>query len=544
MKQAVSENKLRGGYYTPAVIARFLASWAAAGGARSALEPSAGNGNIVFELLSLLPQQPSSSVTAVELDKKAVCEAGDRVRALRSPVSCAIHESDFFAWAMEPVAAGRKFDAVVGNPPFIRYQDFPEPQRDLAFELMRRLGFSPTRLSNAWLPFLAVACSLVADGGRLAMVIPAELFQVNYASELRERLATMFARVHIVTFRELVFPEIQQEVVLLLCENARAPRSGVQVHELSGVGDLDTVNLEELSLAPVKPVDHASEKWTKYFLDVEEIDLLRELRSHPSVTPLGNHVDIDVGVVTGDNDFFVIPTPARGVLGLESETIPLIGRSAALRGLTFAEGDFLEWSDSGRPAHLFYPTQPCSEAAQEYIRHGERNGVQLGYKCRIRNQWFVVPSVWRPDFFFLRQADVGPRLVLNQTGATCTDTLHRGRAISSVPSQFLAAGLTNSLTYAASEVMGRSYGGGVMTFEPTEVERFPLPTRNLHRLPVDELDRLTRLRETEKVLDVVDSVLLRDGLGLSLKDTRSLRAIWRKLSGRRKGRKRRVRSSA
>lgn len=40
---------------------------------------------------------------------------------------------DFFAFYRDKVTGKSNYDAIVGNPPFIRYQDFDEKSRDIAF---------------------------------------------------------------------------------------------------------------------------------------------------------------------------------------------------------------------------------------------------------------------------------------------------------------------------------------------------------------------------------------------------------------------------
>ena len=49
------------------------------------------------------------------------------------------------------------------------------------------------------------------------MVIPAELFQVDYAAEARQFLSDFFDKLTLVTFKRLVFDDIQHVVFLLLC---------------------------------------------------------------------------------------------------------------------------------------------------------------------------------------------------------------------------------------------------------------------------------------------------------------------------------------
>ena len=97
------------------------------------------------------------------------------------------------------------------------------------------------------------------------MVIPAELFQVDYAAETRMFLSMYFDRLTLITFKKLVFEEIQQEVVLLLGERKSAQK-GIRVLELDGLEDLVNQGLGSMAAAEIKHLDHSREKWVKYYL--------------------------------------------------------------------------------------------------------------------------------------------------------------------------------------------------------------------------------------------------------------------------------------
>src|SRR5439155_12281198 len=130
-----------------------------------------------------------------------------------------------------------------------------------------------------------------------------------------------------------------------------------------------------------------------------------------------------------------------------------------------------------------------------------------------------------------------PKIILNDANATCTDTIHRVRLRNGTPPKTVAAAFLNSLTFAFSEVIGRSYGGGVLELEPNEAEELPLPLTGADALDLVELDRLLRVGNIDIVLDITDGVLLRGALGLSIQETQTLRAIWQKLRDRRINRK-------
>ena len=101
----------------------------------------------------------------------------------------------------------------------------------------------------------------------------------------------------------------------------------------------------------------------------------------------------------------------------------------------------------------------------------------------------------------------------------------------------LALSFLNSLTFAFSEITGRSYGGGVLTFEPTEIEELPLPLLENSTIDFKKIDNLIRQRRIEEVLDIVDEELLIKQLKFKKTEVQMLRGIWKKLGGRRSGRK-------
>lgn len=547
-KPAPSYQKLRGGYYTPKTIADFLAKWAIQSSKAEVLEPSCGDGVLLESALQVLVERGARRKHAaeflhgVEIDEHEANKAVQRIEALGSnPSMFLIHVGDFFAYCKEHLGDKQLFDVVIGNPPFIRYQNFLEEQREPAFELMRKAGMSPTKLTNMWVPFVVASSFLLNENGRLAMVIPAELLQVNYSAELRRFLSDYYRRLTIVTFKKLVFEGIQQEVVLLLGERDKGGPTGVRTIELGSAADLASYEHTDFSTSELKPIDHSTEKWTQYFLTNREISLLRTLRENAGLTEAGDIIDVDVGIVTGQNQFFVLNREQVEYRRLEDFTVPIVSRSGHLRGVVFTEVDWHGNVEANLPAHLLHlpdiPLDELDDAARGYVLSGEAMRLNAGYKCRIRARWYRVPSVWTPDAFMLRQVHGYPKIIVNKAAATCTDTIHRVRLRNGVKADLVAAAFLNSLTFAFSEVVGRSYGGGVLELEPNEAEKLPIPMRGGEGLDLNELHKFLLDDDINSALDVTDEVLLVGGLGLSRRDAKMLRGIWQKLRDRRINRK-------
>jgi len=548
-KQPVSSRKRRGGYYTPIELAQYLVKWGLRDGTERILEPSCGDGNFIIALLRYLRSQDetwSPTVVAVEIDQQELAKAK---RRLKEP-SRGFEElevewirDDFFE-AYGHLKRNDRFDLILGNPPFIRFQYFDNGSREKAFGHLREAGYKPTKLANAWAAFVQLSIELLADGGRLAMVVPAELLQVTYASELRSRLAAQFQQIVIVGFERLVFPEIQQEVFLLLAEGKQQSTG-----ELSDIHTIEFLNGRELlrsgdlddSIAHI-PAKHSRPgmKWTSLFLDEPAFAALDEAERAAGLTPLGQLADVDVGVVTGRNSFFILSQTQRNELEVVDLTTPVVGRTSALKGVLFSKETFDEYSVSypsfmldltGVDFHGFPPR------LKDYLALGEQAKIHLGYKCRIRKRWFDVPSIHVPDAFLFRQIYHYPLLVLNSARVTSTDTIHRVRIKGGVNSKLLAAAFFNSLTLAWSEVCGRSYGGGVLELEPREAEQLPIPYDSDLEIDLEKVDALLSQGRAHEALDYVDSIVLKEHIGFDSFLIRKVRNAWEELRDRRKRRR-------
>ncbi len=540
-EQKIDFDKLRGGYYTPSPIAEFICSWAIQNKSDKVLEPSCGDGNFVeaaihrFNQLGIEGKKLYGKIRGVELIPEEATKAANRA-ATFGLNSDTIVNDDFFSFISNQ--KNKTFSSIVGNPPFIRYQNFPPHHRDIAIKMMEDLGLKPNKLTNIWVPFLVICSSLLSKDGRLGMVIPAELFQVKYAEQTRVFLSKFFDRITMVTFKKLVFEGIQQEVILMLCEKSVTHAKGIRVLQLNDLDELSEIDFNAISETEVVEINHATEKWTKYFLEPSEIDFLRTIKDEGRI-PLANDIlDADVGIVTGRNEFFMLKQSQVEAWNLEEHTKKVVSKSNQLSGINFNDDDFDNNVARDLPNMLFLPENIefdlLDEISQKYIKYGEEKEFHTGYKCRIRKKWYITPSLWNPQGFALRQVNRYPKLVLNNVEASSTDTIHRVRFLSDEYSpESIVVCFLNSLTFAFSEITGRSYGGGVMTFEPTEIEQLLIPVIENHGIDVNLIDELIREDRIEEVLDIVDEAVLINHYGFTLEETLRLRGIWIKMSNRR-----------
>lgn len=522
-----TEQKLRGGYYTPPQIATFLLQWGMSGLLHAdILEPSCGDGVFIEQMQNL--NMNFTSFIGVELDSDEAAKAS----------AINLHDTeilnhDFHEFCL---STDKRFDLIIGNPPFIRYQYYDESLQSLAADIFKKAKLKYSKLTNAWVTFIVGSTLLLKGQGRIAFVVPADILQVSYAKQLRNFLIKNFNQVNIISFEQLVFDNIQQEVVLLLCEKDGSERHNIDHVDVKDVPALQSLLNEGLHFN-AKTVNKDSDKWSYYFLTEKEISFIENLSAKGN-THMGDFASVEVGITTGANQYFTVPKSIVDFYGLDDFARPMVGRSVQVSSLDFTTNDWLQNVNKGSRAHLLVFKSKESIAnhagAKEYIASGEAEGVDKGYKTSIRDDWFVIPSIKLSDALFLRRNHLFPRLVLNTAQAYTTDTMHRVFFKPSINHKAFVASYYNSLSFAHAEIVGRNFGGGVLELMPSEVESIFLPYNEANAVIFDEIDAMLRKGESiDTILDFTDQKILIEKYGYSVEEVRLGRSIWEKLSSRR-----------
>lgn len=526
--EATSE-KLRGGFYTPEPIAEFVLRWGVNGSNDfDILEPSCGDGVFLEQIKT--HNLKYKSLTAIELDE-IEAEKADKICLKNKQVI----NDDFHTYCNNTF---QRFDLIIGNPPYIRYQFFDRKQQIEAGDIFIKAGLTYSKLTNAWVSFVVGSSLLLKDkGGKIGFILPAEILQVSFAQQLRHFIAHFYNKINIISFKKLVFPDIQQEVVLLLCEKNNSKDHNIEHIELKDASELKMLDVERLK-SPQKRIDFKANKWTFYFLEQEEIDFLENIAEKRKICTLGKYAKVEVGITTGSNDFFTVPLTTVEEYDLGQYAKPMVGRSVQVNSVIFNEQDWEKNKFSKAKAHLLvFPEKQKlnqKDGAVKYIAKGESLGIHKGYKTGIRDDWFVVPSLKISDALFIRRNNLYPRLIINEAKAYTTDTMHRVFLKPGTDINSFTASYYNSLSLAFTEVCGRSHGGGVLELMPNETERVLLPYHNDNGKLLSQIDKLIRDKiNIEEVLKITNEIILKQHYGMTQKEIDLAHGIWKKLSYRR-----------
>lgn len=535
-KSDQTTQKLRGGYYTPQNLANFITKWILQNNPESVLEPSCGDG-VFIRALHNNGCNKSIKLTCFEIFDTEAQKSTDLCKQLAFE-NFSVTEDDFLIWANKQLDEKNElFDAVIGNPPFIRYQFLEKPFQEQTELVFKNLGLNFTKHTNAWVPFLLSTLALLKNGGRMAMVIPSEIIHVMHAQSLRSYLGQHCSKIVIIDPKEIWFEDTLQGAVIIMAEKKTITdkfSEGVGIVSVSGYDFLN----ESPDILFNKTMGINGEtiegKWTKATLEKSELSLIKKIISHDSVHKFKDIAKVDVGIVTGANKFFLVDNETVKNYGLEAYAHPMFGRSQHCPGIFYDKNQHETNQRQNLPTNFLYIEDNFCElpqSVQAYIRQGEYEKLHERYKCRIRRPWYKVPSIYSTEIGMLKRCHEAPRLILNQVGAYTTDTAYRVTS-TFTDAENLVCSFLNPLTAITAELEGRYYGGGVLELVPSEIEKIYIPVINDYQHKSTILNQLVKDGKIEEAIRLQGEAILVK-LGFSTEDNDQLMKIWQKLRDRR-----------
>jgi len=535
-KQNETAVKLRGGYYTPKPIAIFLSKWVLKKHPRAILEPGCGDGHFIAALKGL--HKYKIDITGVEL----LAQEANKARTVASEnqlLNTKIINTDFLKWAIENFDGNNRFDAVFGNPPYIRYQYLEESDQILSESIFNRHNLKFTKHTNAWVPFVIAGIDLLNAGGRLAMVVPSELLHVLHAGSLRKFLVSECSQITIIDPKELLFEEALQGTILLMVEKKHDQNQATKGIALISVPDTNFLETDPESIyqnAKYVSGNILNGKWMKLLLKPAELQLLESIERLNNVQRFSELATVDIGIVTGANNFFLVDNSTVEKYGLDEFVKPIFGRSEHCPGIIYDNRLHSLNQANGLPVNFLMfgdiPFDDLPPKVQDYIRLGEKELIHKRYKCRIRTPWYSVPSIYSTRVGMLKRSHQYPRLILNKANTYTTDTSYRIKPLS-ITSDKLVFCFLNSLTALSAELEGRHYGGGVLELVPSEIEKLliPVPTKidiDLRKLNQAFLDG----KNSDFILADQDKLILR-AIGMNIFDCSTIHNAWQRIRSRR-----------
>ena len=195
-----SRKRLLGAYYTPKVLAEALTSWALTPDSGTVLDPSFGECVFLEAAVEFLTKKgvkcPGEFIFGVDVDPSCVEYFRSNTQLVRQ--NCMIR--NFLELSPDDLE-GTPFQAIVGNPPYVRRHWLTEPTLEAARLSTKKSSIPLPRTASSWAYFLIHAMKFMAIDGRLAMLVPEAILQTDYSSTIRNFLARHFDHVQLIYIR-------------------------------------------------------------------------------------------------------------------------------------------------------------------------------------------------------------------------------------------------------------------------------------------------------------------------------------------------------
>ncbi len=459
-----------GAYYTPEAVVEYVVSQAVDGNEDArVLDPAMGSGHFLTCAIDRLAELRSESRKAVaenfvfgmDVDPLAVELARSAVW-LETGVwpDDALRVGDALVDA--PEWPGGKFDAVVGNPPYVRSRTIPsETKADLKSRYDTAKG-----AFDLYVPFVERMAEL---GDRVACIVPNKWTTARYGRTLRDHLLDRHRLVELFDISEVsVFADASVYPLVVTVETETGPTESIRVRQADTLAELGTgceaVEATETILSR-SFVDRVGDRVIPVGIDPEFVPIAERLRREND--EMSTHVTQTEGIHTGNvRDKLVVDDSDSNRQQPSPDCERLVaGGDVSRYGV--------EWSEKWV---RFDP---------ELIGDGEYGS--------LRDR-----EVFETEKLLLRDISERPVAAYDDEGLYALNTLYSVRSRSDLPLRYLLA-VVNSTASACwfQQVYGGAHvSGGYLRFKPMFATRLPIPDGGDER---DALVALTnRMRELRR----------------------------------------------
>ncbi|MFM1998115.1 MAG: hypothetical protein RL204_62 [Bacteroidota bacterium] len=404
------------------------------------------------------------------------------------------------------------FDVVIGNPPYIRHEEFAELKPYL-LSAFQRTGMG---MADLFVYFVELAIAVLKQNGEFSFIIPNKWMRAGYGTKLREFVASHEIS-WLIDFGDLpVFEEVSTYPNILHLKKSKPKEvfNACNVKTLKFSSNLEG-HLKENSIGVVAK-NLTPEGWSISKSDVQT--LMSKIKSKG--IPLSRYVDggIFYGIKTGYNQAFVISQDIRDRLILEdpksAEIIkPFLAGREIKRYQTPSPEKFLIFTRRGIRIELYPAIQNYLLSFKEMLEpkpkdyKGDWSGRKSG-----QYKWYEIQDA--VDYFmeFEKSKIIVPAIVRDASYAFDTDGNFSNDKTCIIPSTDLnLLGLLNSkLIDFYLKNIASTKQNGYFEYKPVYVSQLPIARTNILESIVSEILSLKKEKikvDTAKLEAEIDQLV-------------------------------------
>lgn len=572
-----------GEYYTPPPVCEFITELTINDPSDYVLDPACGSGGFLIsaytDIEGMLPE-PNGSHTRV-LNQLYGIDI-NRFPAHLSAINLAIrdlseytHEvnievNNFFRVQPDMIRYSREtasvegsqdesglvgeigvFDAVVANPPYIRYSNIGDEEliRD---HLSTVNADYLSRRCDIYAYFITHATEFLADDGRLGFIVSDGWLHTGYGQDIQQFVLDNYSIEAIVKFDKQVFEDslVESNILILQRESDETVRNEnvtkfvrftermpmdemISVVEEDHESDEMIVSDKYRIITREQEILYDEDKWTVFFLAPPAYFEAADTDACVSFSELAEQ---HRGNTSGSNDFFHIRETED--LGIDEYLTHLAKASGQIDRILFSAADAEEWNildvhdlvseameeadlESGETESQVrkWLAERGHDALLAYIEAGERQEAHTGDTCQNRDVWFDLGDLDRTRILFPRFTWEVFRSIWNEADAAANNQFYH---VETHHDDKVFCGILNSrLVWLFYELRGRVEGGeGMNRTEITGYELEDMPVPDIRQMDESEKDAIRdafddlieREREIGSEVELVHEEAERDAL--------------------------------
>ena len=452
------ERRPLGQTYTPHPIIEAMLRWASDHGTPTrVVDPGAGSGRY---LLAAGRRFPEAELHGSDVDPLATLMLRANLAAAGLAGRARIHLGDYRALAL-PEAEGPTL--FIGNPPYVRHHQIAPEWKAWLLQTARRHGLHASALAGLHVHFFLATAEYGRRGDFGAFITSSEWLDVNYGALVRRLLLDELGgqSLHVLAPEAQPFSDATTTGAIT-CFRIGDTVPAMKVRRVESVSDLGRL-AKGRSVSRQRLTE--TNRWSV---------LTRVTPALPEGhVELGELCRVHRGTVTGANAVWVrrdahpdLPervlfpsiTKARELFGAGAR----LGSLEALRRVVDLPVDLDVLDDDER------------EQVDRFLREARARGVHEGYIASNRRAWWSVGLRAAAPILATYMARRPPAFVRNDAGARHINIAH-GLYPRERMSDVLLDRLADRLRAEVTLAQGRTYAGGLVKFEPREMERIPVP---------------------------------------------------------------------
>lgn len=453
----------------PPLIAEFMARWVLDNPAcQTILDPAVGLG-VFFRAILRIKKDANYKLLGYDIDGSIL----DKAKVLFSTtnqVDIELKNKDYLreAW-------NEKFDGIICNPPYLKFQDYKNRAASLE-KLQRRLKINLSGFTNIYAMFLLKSANQLSAGGRAAYLIPSEFLNSDYGTLVKKHLLDTGSLRFIILFdyNENIFNNALTTSCILLLSKDTAAKS-VTFIKVSKAEDLRDVSTDLASYPTDRVNDEAvlqsniehTVKWRAYYQR-------RNGESFKNLVPLSTYGKIVRGIATGDNDYFTFNEEKQEKYKIKDEfLLPCLTKAVHANGNFFTKMSFEQLKSKNSKVVLLNALNTNDEFIRRYIQLGEKLGVNTKYLTSHRKPWYAIEK--RPPApilvsVFNRNKVRFVKNEANISNLTCFHCFYT--TMSAVNKEdVLSAYFLTDVSKKVIDDNRREYGNGLNKFEPNDLNK-------------------------------------------------------------------------